>query len=351
MRKRIAPEQFAFPVEEIKKGLYSDVYFLRTQEILHRGGWNKRVLVQVFQRNEAMLCGIDETISLLKQCADHAENLKVKALYDGDLIKPWETVLTIEGNLADFILLETVYLGILSRRTKIATNCYNAVQAANGKPVLFFPSRFDEYKVQEGDGYAAKIGGMSNVSTPANGSCWDLEPAGTIPHALIAAYGGDTLSATLAFDEYVDKSISRIALVDFDNDCVNTSLKIARSLGDRLAGVRLDTSDKMVDASLIGQMGHFKPTGVNEQLVRNVRAALDKEGFTHVKIIVSGGFNPARITEFEQKGVPVDVYAVGSNIFARNFDFTADVVLLDGKPCAKAGRCYMPNDRLESVTF
>ena len=133
------------------------------------------------------------------------------------------------------------------------------------------------------------------------------------------------------------------------NDCVGTSLKVARELGDKLYGVRLDTSEKMVDVSLIGQMGHFKPTGVNEQLVRNVREALDKEGFNHVKIMVSGGFNPERIRLFETNNVPVDVYAVGSNIFATNADFTADIVLVDGKPCAKAGRAYSDNPRLEDA--
>ena len=137
--------------------------------------------------------------------------------------------------------------------------------------------------------------------------------------------------------------------MDFNNDCVGTSLKVARALGDKLYGVRLDTSDKMVDKSLIGQMGHFKPTGVNEQLVRNVREALDAEGFNHVKIMVSGGFNPERIRLFETNNVPVDVYAVGSNIFATNADFTADIVLVNGKPCAKAGRAYSDNPRLEDV--
>ncbi|TCS81427.1 nicotinate phosphoribosyltransferase [Pectinatus cerevisiiphilus] len=349
MKKRLDPDSFDFPVEKIKKGFYSDIYFLRTQNILEQAGKDAHVTVQVFQRDYAMLCGMDEVIALIKQCSYNPKALKVRALHDGDMIAPWETIMTIEGNLADFIHLETVYLGILARRTKIATNCHRAVEAANGKPVLFFPSRFDDYTVQEGDGYAAKVGGMSNVSTPANAMCWGIEAAGTIPHALIAAFGGDTLAATRAFDKYMDPKISRIALVDFNNDCVNTSLALARELGDRLEGVRLDTSDKMVDVSLIGQMGHFKPTGVNEQLVRNVREALDREGYKHVKIIVSGGFNPERIRLFEQNKVPVDIYAVGSNIFSTNVDFTSDVVLLDGKPCAKTGRHYMDNARLEDV--
>ena len=343
------PMSFQFPVEEIKNGLYSDIYFLRTREILNAAGHHPTVTMQVFQRDYATLCGIDEAIAILKRCSHHPERLKIRALHDGDKIEPWETVMTIEGDLADFSHLETVYLGIIARQTKVATNCRRAVEAAGGKPVLFFPARFDHWAVQESDGYAAKIGGMAGVSTPSNAISWGVEAAGTIPHALIAACGGDSVKATSLFHEYIDPKINRVALVDFSNDCVGTSLKIARELGDSLYGVRLDTSNNMVDISLIGQMGHFKPTGVNEQLVRNVREALDKEGFNHVKIIVSGGFTAERIRLFEENKVPVDVYAVGSSIFSTNVDFTADIVLVDGKPCAKTGRAYADNPRLEEV--
>ena len=349
MKKRLDPNSFDFPVEKIKQGFFSDIYFLRTQEILNKANEHPTVTLQIFQRDYATLCGIDEAIAIIKRCAHNPEKIKIRALHDGDEVEPWETVMTIEGDLADFSHLETVYLGTLARQTKIATNCRSVVKAANGKPVLFFPSRFDHYAVQESDGYAAKVGGMSGVSTPANAVAWNVEAAGTIPHSLIATLGGDTVKATRLFDEHVDKKVTRIALVDFHNDCVNTSLAVARELGDKLAGVRLDTSATMVDASLMGQLGHFAPTGVNERLVRNVREALDKEGFNHVKIIVSGGFNPERIRAFEDRKVPVDVYAVGSSIFTRNFDFTADVVLVNGKPCAKAGRVYSPNPRLEDV--
>jgi nicotinate phosphoribosyltransferase len=105
----------------------------------------------------------------------------------------------------------------------------------------------------------------------------------------------------------------------------------------------------MVDRSVVPQMGGFDPRGVNPQLVRNVRGALDAEGFTHVQITVSGGFDPAKIRRFEQDGVPVDSYGVGSSLFADRFDFTADIVMVDGAPVSKAGRTYRPNPRLEIV--
>lgn len=349
MRKRLPPEAFSFPVEQIKQGFYSDIYFNRAREILLRDNRHPRVLMQVFQRQHAVLCGIDEAIAIIKKCAYNPQNLVIKALHDGDTIEPWETVMTIEGDLADFVHLETVYLGVMARQSKIATNVRRVVEAAQGKPVLFFSSRYDHYSVQCSDGYAAYIGGAAGVSTPANGSQWHGPVVGTIPHALIAAYYGDSVRATQAFANYMPETVDRVALVDFDNDCVHTSLDVARALGDKLYGVRLDTAENLVDKSVIPQMGTFKPNGVCAQLVYNVRRALDEAGFQHVKIMVSGGFNVKRIQEFERHKVPVDAYAVGSSLLLDSINFTADVVLVDGVPCAKAGRSYRPNPRLEQV--
>jgi nicotinate phosphoribosyltransferase len=203
--------------------------------------------------------------------------------------------------------------------------------------------------VQTGDGYAAHIAGAIGVSTDAQASWWGSEGIGTVPHALIAAYRGDTVLASRKFAEYMPESVGVITLVDFENDCVGTSLEVARALGSRLYGVRLDTSETLVDKSIIPQMGSFKPTGVNPQLVWNVRRALDREGFQHVKIVVSGGFTVDKIRHFEEQGVPVDAYGVGSSLFQGRFDFTADVVRVEGAPCAKVGREYRPNPRLERV--
>ena len=349
MKQRLAPETFAIAAEElerIKNGFYSDTYFLRTQEILEKDGRHPRVVMQIFQRQRAVLCGIDEALYIIKQCAHHPENLLIHALHDGDEIDPWETVMTIEGDLCDFSHLETVYLGILSRQTKIATNVRQTVNAANGKPVLFFPARFDHYAVQAGDGYAARIGGVYGVSTPANAVYWGGTAQGTIPHALIATYCGDTVAATAAFHRHVPPEVNRVALVDFSNDCVNTALAVARELGDHLWAVRLDTADNLVDVSVIPHMGNFRPTGVCPRLVRNVREALDAEGFTHVKIMVSGGFNAERVITFEKEQVPVDIYAVGGSLLHNSVNFTADIVSVDGTVCAKIGRTYNPNPRL-----
>lgn len=349
MKQRLSPDLFMIPVEQIKNGYFSDSYFLRTQEILVKDNHHPRVVMQVFQRQHAIVCGVDEAIAIIKKCAHNPDNLIIHALHDGDRIEPWETVMTIEGDLANFSHLETVYLGALSRQTKIATNVHKVVKAANGKPVLFFPSRFDHYAVQASDGYAAHIGGVYGVSTPANGSLWGADALGTIPHALIAAYGGDTVRASKAFDTHIDPQVNRVALVDFSNDCVGTSLAVAREMGNKLWAVRLDTADNLVDLSVLPHMGIFKPTGVCPQLVSNVRQALDCEGFSHVKIMVSGGFTAERIRQFETANLPVDVYAVGSSLYNDNINFTADIVMVDGQPSAKVGRSYRPNSRLTLV--
>ena len=170
-----------------------------------------------------------------------------------------------------------------------------------------------------------------------------------MPHGLIAAYGGDTVLAARKFADWAPADVNVVVLVDFENDSVRTSLEVARALGAQLWGVRIDTSETLVDQSIIPQMGSFKPTGVNPQLVRNVRQALDREGFRDVKIVVSGGFTVEKIRQFEEQEVPVDMYGVGSSLFQGRFDFTADVVRVEGKPVAKVGRGHRPNPRLERV--
>ena len=348
-RPRLDPAIFHLPVERMRDGYYSDKYFTRAREVLLADGYRSHVTLQVFCKASGFLGGIDETIAILKLCAIEWPELVVSALHDGDVISPWETVLLIEGPYDAFAHLETLYLGVLARRTKVGTNTRLVVEAARPKEVMFFPARHDHWLVQTGDGYAAHIAGAIGVSTDAQASWWGSEGIGTVPHAIIAAYGGDTVLATRKFAEHMREDVRLVTLVDFENDCVRTSIEVARALGSRLYGVRIDTSEMLVDTSVIGQMGRFRPTGVCPQLVWNVRRALDAQGFQRVKIIVSGGFNVEKIHEFERLSVPVDAYGVGSSLFQGRFDFTADVVQHEGKPCAKVGREYRPNPRLERV--
>jgi nicotinate phosphoribosyltransferase len=277
------------------------------------------------------------------------DSLKVEALHEGDEIEPWETVMTIEGDYALFAHLETVYLGSLARRSLIMRNVAAVVKAARGKPIFYFPARHDHWLVQTGDGWAAHVAGAIGVSTDAQASWWGGRGIGTVPHGLIAAYGGDTVKAARKFADRFHAEMNITVLVDFENDSVRTALAVADALGPELWGVRLDTSEQLVDRTLLDEMGAFKPTGVNRRLVEKVRAALDAAGHPGVRIVASGGFNAARINEFEQAGVPVDAYGVGSSLIRGQNDFTADVVMVDGRPCAKVGRRYTPNPRLSAV--
>jgi nicotinate phosphoribosyltransferase len=312
-------------------------------------------VMQVFQRNRAMLGGTDEAIAILKLCSDDWDALTVHALHDGDRIEPWETAMTIEGDYTLFAHLETVYLGVLTRRTLITTNTARVVEAANGKPIIFMPARHDHHRVQTGDGYAAYVAGAMigaeiGVTSDAQASWWGGRGVGTVPHALIASYGGNTVLAATKFAEWASEDMNIVVLVDFENDSVRTTLEVARALGPRLWGVRLDTSGQLVDRSLWGEMGDFDPRGVNERLVRKVRDALDADGFERVRIVASGGFTVDKIEAFERKGVPVDAYGVGSSLIRGQNDFTGDIVMTDGRPSAKVGRHFRPNPRLELVT-
>jgi nicotinate phosphoribosyltransferase len=349
---RLDPSIFQLPVARMREGYYSDKYFLHTRDVLLADGARPVVTMQVFQKRDAWLGGIDEAIAILKLCLTDGfawDELEVSALRDGDAIGPWEPVMHITGPYPAFAHLETTYLGVLCRRTKVATNTRRVVEAAWPKPIIFFPARHDHWLVQTGDGYAAHIAGAIGVSTDAQASWWGSRGTGTVPHSLIAAYGGDTVAAAVAFARNVPEDVRVIALVDFDNDSVATALAVARALGPRLQGVRLDTSETLVDRSILPLMGSFNPTGVNTQLVRNVRSALDDAGFTRVEIVVSGGFNADKIRHFRQLDVPVDAFGVGSSLFQDRYDFTADVVRVDGREVAKVGRRFRPNPRLERV--
>jgi nicotinate phosphoribosyltransferase len=354
-RTRLDPSVFDLPVEKMRAGWYTDAYFNHTRAALLEDGRHPQVVMQVFQKKQAYLGGMDEAIAILRLCAEGFDRLKVHALYDGDELEPYETVMTIEGDYTTFAHLETVYLGVLARRTLITTNTVNVLRAANGKPVIFMPARHDHHRVQTGDGYAAYVAGQVmgaeiGVTTDEQASWWGGRGLGTVPHALIAAYGGDTVLAATRFAEWAAPDMRITVLVDFDNDTIRTALDVAAALGPRLWGVRLDTSESLVDWSLWDELGDFTPTGVNERLVRNLRDALDAAGHDAVRIVVSGGFTVDKIRMFEERGVPVDAYGIGSSLIRGSNDFTADIVVTDGEPSAKVGRRLRPNPRLELVT-
>ncbi len=434
---RLTQNVLDLDIRGLRRGAYSDKYFDNVAHVLGGAiaahdtfsGHSPRSLpvdpvgvsvgdleveAQIFNRRSpiALVAGVDNALVMLRHATGYIKNeqfietwnhLEVEAVEDGSLThfegdtEDVEPVIKIRGRYRDFALLETPILGILTRASRIATNVYNTLKAARGKPVLFFPARFDLPEVQPIDGYAYWLAVQRYnqdagkqvsplVSTDAQAKWWHGRGGGTVPHALIACFMADTAAAMVAFANYTPIEVPRVALVDFNNDCVGDSLKtlqaywphyqVALAAGDSeaqkrwtLNGVRLDTSSNMHDVSV-------SPTsegGVSPVLVRTIRAALDRawESWNvppqwvdaarnycrSVQIVVSGGFNVDRIERFEQEGVPVDVYGVGSTFLRNsgdvNTDFTMDVVRVKVRDTwvdmSKVGRKANENPELRPV--
>ena len=362
----------------MRTGWYADRYFVRTANTVAFDGRDPVVRMQVFAKKRGIVAGVFEVIRMLQtQLAPHpgsgrrydVHDLTIETLIDGDELAPHESAMHVTGPYVAFAHLETDYLGVLARRSLVATNVRRVIDAAAGKPVIFMGARHDDWRVQTPDGYAARVGGAGSVSSDAGGAWWGASGVGTMPHAMIAAFDGDTVAATLAFTRYCrtrEPDVNVIALVDYHNDVIGEALSVARamqsSFGPKsLAGVRVDTSERLVDVSLADEAARGRDglEGVNPELVRRLRASLDAAGFPEVGIVVSGGFTPSKIRRFEAEGVPVAGYGVGSSLLGHNdgeeegllndFDFTADIVTVDGRPESKVGRGYMPNDRLVRV--
>ncbi len=312
------------PSTEILSGATADVYFARASSILDREGMDPTVTMEVFCREDGVLCGIGEAANLLGHVLADEPGAIVEAMQDGDLVTPKEVVLRIEARYRAFALYETAMLGMLSQSTGWATAARRCVEAAAPQPVISFGARHVHPDITDVLDYAAIVGGCVGASTPAGAKLAGLNPTGTMPHSLVLIFG-DTVRAAEAFDRDMPPDVPRIVLVDTFKDEAEEALRVAHALGDRLYGIRLDTPS---------ERGR-----VTADLVTEIRARLDMEGFGHVTIVVSGGLNPDRIRYFKDSGAPVDSFAVGSFISgAAPIDFTGDIKEIDGQPIAKRGR-------------
>jgi nicotinate phosphoribosyltransferase len=308
--------------KEIKEGKVTDIYFLRTLEVLRAKGLaDKRVVMEVAARsipNKAkwgILAGVEEVAKLLE-----GKNVDVYSLPDGSIFRPWTPVMRIEGPYSEFGALETSILGFLSSLSGVATVAARVKMAAGDKPVFNFGIRRQHPAVSLAFEKASLIGGLdgsSGILTEELG----FKPVGTMPHAMIILFG-DQIKAWRSFDEVMPEDVPRIALVDTFYDEKTEAIMAAEALGKRLSGVRLDTP-----SSRRGDMS---------EIIREVRWELDIRGFNHVKIFVSGGLNESTVKEFSEAGA--DAFGVGSHIIgARPVDFGMDIVEIEGKPIAKRG--------------
>ena len=314
-------DRFA-PSEQVLSGRTADIYFLNARRILEQEGLNLRVTMEIFPSRSGILCGMNEVKSILAPVLP--PDSEVWAVSEGESMEGKEVVLRISGPYRAFGIYETAILGILAQESGWASGARACVDAAGEIPVIHFGARHVHPDVSARLEYAAMVGGCSGCATQAGADLAGISPSGTIPHALILCIG-DTVRATEAFDRHIDPQVKRIALVDTFRDEAEESLRVARALGDRLWGVRLDTP---------AERGRVTP-----ELVQEVRARLDQAGFSHVRIVVSGGIDASRITLFREKNAPVDAFGVGSAISgAPPIDFTADIKEVEGRPIAKRGR-------------
>ena len=349
---RLTNKTFNFP-KELGEGFYSANYFLKSREIVKQNRPGHIVTMQWFQRrDDSMLCGIDEAIAVIHTFANNPQDLIIEALNDGDIIQNKEPVLKVTGRYEDFGFLESVIDGILARRTSVATNVREVLKVIGDTPVFSMADRQDDYHTQIGDGYATYVGGIAKVSTDAQGYWYGGKGMGTMPHALIQICGGDVCKAAdIYLKSFPEEKVT--ALIDYHNNVVRDSLILARHLGHKLNGVRVDTSKSLVDHYFDDKdTSGFDPHGVCKELIFALRKALDDEGFDYVKITVSSSFSAEKIKEWKEAGVPVSMYGVGT-YFVNNTTcgFTGDLVMLDGKPEAKEGRANYPSDRLKKVPY
>jgi len=316
--------------EEIKNAQTTDIYFLRTKEILEKEGRGDlqvtaEITTSSLPRNWdwGILAGVEEAARLLE-----GVDVDVKSFPEGTLFHAndvsgiREPVMVLEGKYADFCLYETPLLGLLCPASGIATMAARVKRSAGTKTIISFGIRRAHPALAPMIDRACYIGGFDGVSSLVGARMLGKSPSGTMPHSLIIAMGNQVL-AWQSFDKHMPSDVPRIALVDTYCDEKTEAVMAAEALGDRLAGVRLDTPGS--------RRGDFS------EIIREVRWELDSRGFKKVKIYVSGGLDDESTRILAASGA--DGFGVGTSVSnAPSIDFAMDIVEADGKPVAKRGK-------------
>jgi nicotinate phosphoribosyltransferase len=312
---------FSATHEEILEGLTSDIYFIRSSYLLEKvNKVDSEVVAEVFANDYGVFAGLEEVLFLLKD-----KEIEIEALREGEEFEPYEVVMRLTGRYSQFGYLETAILGILASSSNWATAARLCKNEAKDKIVLAFGARFVHPAIAPVMERAALIGGIDDISCILGAKLYNKQPKGTMPHAFIIILN-DTLEAAKIYDQFVEQDLPRIVLVDTFKDEVEEAIRIAKyfkEIGKSLYAIRLDTPK---------ERGRVTP-----ELVREIRAKLDLEGFKDVKIVVSGGLDPERIKILNQAGA--DIFGVGSFIATYNkIQMTMDLKMVDNKPITKRGR-------------
>ncbi|MEF3244414.1 MAG: nicotinate phosphoribosyltransferase [Caldisericaceae bacterium] len=313
---------------KIKEGLTTDIYFVRTEEILKKRGIDNRVVadftIQGMKYPWGVFVGIPEVVEVLK-----GKKVSLYALEEGSIFTSRDIngypvpVMIIEGPYLEFARFETPILGFICEASGIATKAARMRKIAKDKNILSFGIRRMHPAIAPMIDRSAYIGGCNGVSSLIGAETIGKKPTGTIPHALIINMGG-IVEAVKAFDEIIDPSVPRLALVDTFQDEKFEALLAAQKLGEKLYGVRLDTPSSRRGSIL--------------DIAREVRWELDLRGFKHVKILISGGIDEDSLKKLVESNV-VDGFGIGTSISnADTIDFAMDIVEVNGKPIAKRGK-------------
>jgi len=333
--KKLKPDKgrkfFSAEHGEILSGATTDIYFIRTRQVLNQMKLGRTpVVAEIFPRSEGLLAGVEEVLSLLE-----GQGVEVWSLPEGSLFEKKEVIMRIKGPYDNFGIYETILLGMLASSSGWATAAREVKEAAGERSVYCFGARHVHPAVAPVMERSAMVGGADGASCILGAKLAGKEPVGTVPHAFFLIVG-DTVEAAKAYNEIMPPSALRLILVDTFKDEPEEAIRVAEALGDELYGIRLDTPSER--------------GGVTPDLVRETRFRLDAAGYKHVKIFVSGGLNPEKIRNLKEAGA--DAFGVGSYIAAAPpIDMTMDLKEVNGKPIAKRGRLpgIIDNHRLQKV--
>ncbi|RJS86026.1 nicotinate phosphoribosyltransferase [Candidatus Bathyarchaeota archaeon] len=315
---------------EIKSGKTTDIYFVRTKQILEAKGLGGiRVLAEItpgaLPENWpwGVLSGIEEAAHLLEGCPVNVYSMPEGSIFfHVDHAGIREPVMFIEGPYGEFCIMETPLLGLLCQSSGVSTKAARIRKVAGDKLLVAFGIRRMHPAISPMLDRAAYIGGFDGVSSLKGAEIIEQKPMGTMPHALIIAIGNQ-VEAWKAFDEVMPPEVPRVCIADTYYDEKAEAIMAAEALGDKLAAVRLDTPRS--------RKGDFA------QIVREVRWELDIRGFKHVKIFVSGGLDEVTVKELKEAGA--EAFGVGTSVSnAPTVDFAMDIVEISGKPVAKRGK-------------
>ncbi|MDI9645009.1 MAG: nicotinate phosphoribosyltransferase [Candidatus Verstraetearchaeota archaeon] len=315
--------------EDIKSGLTSDIYYLRTKKVIDAKGADKSVVAEVTVGalpegwKWGVFCGLDEVINLYTGIPVDIYSVPEGTIFPARDLKGYRIPqMAVVGNYGSFVCVETATVGLICQASGVATAAARVKKAAKGKRVFAFGIRRMHPAIAPMLDRSAYIGGFDGVSGVMGARLLGIDPSGTMPHPLILLFG-EQEAAWSAFDEVIEDSVPRIALVDTICDEKFETIRAARLLGRSLDGVRLDTPGS--------RRGDFL------EIIREVRWELDLRGYNHVKIYVSGGLNEVSVSKLSEG--PVDAFGVGTSVSnAPTIDFSMDLVEVDGKPVSKRGK-------------